>query len=84
MGLGVARGASQYVALYGLLTLVLLTTTLAFLPIGQMCGRLLDRLPRLEAYGWNLAGSLAGVGLMFWRALSGCHRSSGSRWPRSH
>jgi len=65
MGLGVARGASQYVALYGLLTLVLLTTTLAFLPIGQMCGRLLDRLPRLEAYGWNLAGSLAGVGLMF-------------------
>jgi len=65
MGLNVARGVVQYVALYGLLLLVLLVTALAFVPIGQVCGRLLDRLPRLQAYGWNLAGSLAGVALMF-------------------
>ena len=65
MGVAAARGAPQYAAIYGLLTLVLLTTTLAFIPVGQVCGRLLDRLPRLEAYGWNLAGSLAGVALMF-------------------
>ncbi len=65
MGPGVVRGVPQYVALYGLLTQVLLATALAFIPIGQICGRLLDRLPRLTAYGWNLAGSLAGVALMF-------------------
>jgi SAM-dependent methyltransferase len=65
MGLGVARGLPQYVALYGLLTEVMLVTALAFIPVGQICGRLLDRLPRLQAYGWNLAGSLAGVALMY-------------------
>ena len=65
MGLGVVRGVPQYVALYCLLTQVLLATALAFIPIGQTCGRLLDRLPRLTAYGWNLTGSLAGVGFMF-------------------
>jgi len=65
MGVGVARGVPHYVAIYGLLTVVLLTTALAFVPLGQLCGRLLDRLPQLQAYGWNLVGSLAGVALMF-------------------
>ena len=65
MGVAAAREVPQFAAIYGLLTLVLLTTTLAFIPIGQLCGRVLDRLPQLEAYGWNLAGSLAGVALMF-------------------
>ena len=96
MGLGVVRGVPQYVALYGLLTQVLLATALAFIPIGQICGRLLDRLPRLTAYGWNLAGSLAGVALMFLASFlwtppiiwllwprspsSGCSPSVGARW----
>jgi spermidine synthase len=65
MGFDVARGATQHIAVYALLTVVLLLTALAFVPIGQMCGRLLDRLPQLTAYGWNLAGSLVGVVLMF-------------------
>ena len=65
MGVYPAKAVPTYVAIYGLLTLVLLLTALAFLPIGQLCGRLLDRLPQLQAYGWNLAGSLGGVALMF-------------------
>jgi spermidine synthase len=65
MGFDIAKVAPQYVAIYGLLTVVLLMTALVFVPVGQVCGRLLDRLPQLEAYGWNLAGSLVGVALMF-------------------
>jgi spermidine synthase len=65
MGVVPAAGIPQYLATYGLLTVVLLFTALTFVPIGQLCGRLLDRLPQLQAYGWNLAGSLAGVMLMF-------------------
>jgi len=65
MGVGPASAVSQYLAVYGLLAVVLLLTALAFVPIGQLCGRLLDGLPQLRAYGWNLAGSLGGVALMF-------------------
>jgi SAM-dependent methyltransferase len=65
LGVTPATEASQYVAVFALLALVVLLTALIFVPVGQLCGRLLDRLPRLEAYGWNLAGSLGGVGLMF-------------------
>ncbi|MEO6057048.1 MAG: hypothetical protein ABIQ49_09430 [Gemmatimonadales bacterium] len=65
MGFDIARRAPQYVAVYALLAVVILTTALAFVPVGQICGRLLDRLPKLQAYGWNLVGSLVGVVLMF-------------------
>jgi spermidine synthase len=65
MGLEPARQRSQYVAVYALLALVILTTALVFVPVGQICGRLLDRLPQLQAYGWNLVGSLLGVVLLF-------------------
>jgi spermidine synthase len=65
MGVVPASALSQYLAVYGLLAVVLLLTALAFVPIGQLCGRLLDGLPQLRAYGWNLVGSLGGVALMF-------------------
>lgn len=65
MGVVPAASVPQYVATYGLLSVVLLFTALVFLPIGQLCGRLLDQLPQLQAYGWNLVGSLGGVALMF-------------------
>lgn len=65
IGFDVAKGVPQYVAVYALLVVVFLTTVLVFVPVGQVCGRLLDRLPPLTAYGWNLAGSLLGVVLMF-------------------
>jgi hypothetical protein len=52
------------ILLYFLFIAVFLFTTLAFIPIGQLCGRLMTRRNRLKAYGLNLAGSIAGVVLM--------------------
>jgi hypothetical protein len=57
-----AAALSQIVAVYVLLTAVFLTTALTFVPIGQLCGRLMERQERkLRAYGLNLLGSLLGV-----------------------
>jgi spermidine synthase len=55
----------HYGAIYLLLTVVFLLTVLAFLPIGQLCGRLMEHTGQLRSYGFNLAGSLLGVLLMF-------------------
>ena len=55
---------SQVVALYTLLAVVFLITALGFIPIGQLCGRLMERRRKLRAYGMNLLGSLLGVLLM--------------------
>jgi hypothetical protein len=57
----------QYYALqtYFVLAVVFLLTALAFIPIGQLCGCLLERRNKLAGYGLNLLGSLAGVLLMF-------------------
>jgi hypothetical protein len=48
-----------------LLAVVFLLTALTFLPVGQLCGRLMERRSQLSSYGWNLLGSLAGVALIF-------------------
>ena len=64
MGLDAAKPA-QFAAIYLLLTLVFLLTVLAFLPIGQLCGRLMEHTKQLKSYGLNLLGSLLGVLLMF-------------------
>jgi spermidine synthase len=50
---------------YYVLSVVFLMTALAFIPIGQLCGCLMERREKLTAYGMNLLGSLAGVLLMF-------------------
>ena len=50
---------------YYVLSVVFLMTALAFVPIGQLCGCLMQRREKLTAYGLNLLGSLAGVLLMF-------------------
>jgi spermidine synthase len=63
MGIGQAK-LSGILVLYGLLTVVFLLTALAFMPVGQLCGRLMERRPKLTAYGFNLLGSLIGVLLM--------------------
>jgi len=54
----------QALAIYALLSVVFGITALAFIPIGQLCGRLMERRSKLKAYGLNLLGSLAGVVLM--------------------
>ena len=61
MGLRTVRSLGQGFAIYFFLSVVFLLTALAFIPIGQLCGRLMMRRPHLRAYGLNLFGSLAGV-----------------------
>lgn len=48
-------------AIYFLLAAIFLLTALVFLPVGQLCGRLMQRRTNLRAYGLNLLGSLGGV-----------------------
>ena len=63
--MGFAIGsATQTLYLYGSLALIFLITALTFMPIGQVCGRLMERRTKLRAYGLNLLGSLLGVLLM--------------------
>ncbi|MEI8176738.1 MAG: hypothetical protein WCG78_07740, partial [Candidatus Omnitrophota bacterium] len=51
--------------LYFLFLTVFLLSALAFIPIGQLCGRLMRRRGNLPAYGLNVLGSLFGVGIIF-------------------
>jgi spermidine synthase len=70
MGLPAVDTLFNGVQTYLLLALVFLLTALAFIPIGQLCGCLLEQRgkeerEKLSAYGLNLAGSVVGVLLMF-------------------
>ena len=69
MGVATASSLAHYAAVYFFLTVVFLLTALAFLPVGQVCGRLMERLPSLHAYRLNLLGSLGGVALMLWTSF---------------
>jgi spermidine synthase len=64
MGLSGFDEWSHRILLYGVLTIVFLITVLTFMPVGQLCGRLMERRTKLRAYGLNLLGSLLGVLLM--------------------
>jgi spermidine synthase len=57
------------VALFLLLSVLFLITALTFVPIGQLCGRLMERRGNLRAYGLNLLGSLLGVVVMLVASL---------------
>jgi len=59
----------QAVILFLLLSVIFLLTALTFVPIGQLCGRLMERRGNLLAYGLNLLGSLLGVVLMLVASL---------------
>jgi spermidine synthase len=48
-----------------LLAVTFVLNTLVLLPVGQFCGRLMQRMQPLASYGYNLLGSIAGVGLLF-------------------
>lgn len=63
MGFSTASHPAQLVATYCFLITVMLLTVFPFIPVGQVCGRLLERMPPLKAYGFNLLGSVAGVAL---------------------
>ena len=67
LNMGLPRVAHLYQGLqtYYVLAVVFLLTAVAFVPVGQLCGCLLERRKKLVGYGLNLLGSLAGVLLMF-------------------
>jgi len=67
LNMGLPRVAHFYYGLqtYFVLSVVFLLTALAFIPIGQLCGSLMERRSKLVGYGFNLLGSLVGVLLMF-------------------
>jgi spermidine synthase len=60
---GIFRAGKWYYAsqTYFFLAVVFFLTALAFIPIGQLCGALMDRREKLRAYGLNLLGSFLGV-----------------------
>jgi hypothetical protein len=63
--MGLAQGSWIEVAvLFVLLSVIFLLTAVTFVPVGQLCGRLMERRPNLRAYGLNLLGSLLGVVMM--------------------
>jgi hypothetical protein len=63
--MGLAQGDWVEVAvLFVLLSVIFLMTALTFVPVGQLCGRLMERRSNLRAYGLNLLGSLLGVVMM--------------------
>jgi spermidine synthase len=65
LSMGIGSGDwPRVVTLYLLLTVVFLITALTFIPVGMLCGRLMERRTKLRAYGLNLVGSLAGVLMM--------------------
>lgn len=64
-GMGIGIGSlRQIFSLYSWMIVSFVMTVLSFLPIGQLCRRLMERREKLHAYGLNLLGSLFGVLLM--------------------
>lgn len=64
MGLYNANQITDKMMSFGLLTFIFVFNSLCFIPLGQLASRLMEKMPKLEAYSWNLAGSLAGIALI--------------------
>jgi SAM-dependent methyltransferase len=65
LNMGWTATIDQVSVIYLLITVVFFLTALAFVPVGQLCGKLMERRTQLSAYGLNLLGSLLGVSIMF-------------------
>ncbi len=65
LNMGWTATLDQVGVIYLLLSVVFLVTALAFIPVGQLCGKLMERKSQLAAYGLNLLGSVLGVSAMF-------------------
>jgi spermidine synthase len=61
----IAAYIAHSLPIWFLLAVTFVLNTLVLLPVGQFCGRLMQRMPPLASYGYNLLGSIAGVGLLF-------------------
>ena len=65
MGVAVPRHPLFFIATHLFLALIFLPAAMTLIPIGQLCGRLMERRGKLKAYGLNLLGSLLGVVFTF-------------------
>jgi hypothetical protein len=64
------RGWLDLVEGNAFLAAVFVVNALMFVPLGQLAGRLLARLPKVEGYSLNLLGSLAGIAVFFGLSLA--------------
>jgi len=65
LAMGVQDGTwAESLVLFLLLAVIFLLTALTLVPVGQLCGRLMERRGNLRAYGLNILGSLFGVLIM--------------------
>lgn len=55
------EGLGALPPIYGFLVFVFGINALTFIPMGQLASRLMSRTNTLVAYGWNIAGSIAGI-----------------------
>lgn len=62
-GIQGASGLQALVRVYAFLGLMFLLTAATCVPLGRLAGSCMQGMPALRAYGWNLAGSLAGIAL---------------------
>jgi hypothetical protein len=53
-----------------LLAVTFAVNALMFIPLGNLAGRLMSRLPAVQGYSLNLLGSLAGIGAFFLMSLA--------------
>lgn len=61
MGMTQSIDLPHWIGVMSFLVIVFTASALSAVPLGQLCGVLMGRLNRLEAYGWNLVGSLLGI-----------------------
>lgn len=64
LGLLDEKTLGHWLLSYGVLAAVFLLTVLTCVPLGQLAGRTMRAVPALRGYAWNLAGSLAAVGIL--------------------
>jgi spermidine synthase len=65
MGIPTAKKWYYAIQIYFMLAVVFAITAGMFIPVGQLCGALMERKEKLRAYGLNLLGSIIGVLLIF-------------------
>jgi len=69
IGFSSSTAAHHLIAVYTFLTAMMLLTALTFIPVGQVCGRFLERTSSLRGYGLNLLGSILGTVMMLFLSM---------------
>lgn len=70
MGFNSSTNTPHLISVYSFLSVVMLLTALAFIPVGQICGRWMERTHSLQSYSLNLMGSILGTLLMMALSLA--------------